>query len=151
MYLLLIIRVIIITLEIKFVLFMLTFLPVSQTGGSSCVAAAGSAAANWRQRRGGGWLWPAACTCCRKNNSFVFPSNSLCSSALRLCSVVIPPSSGCAGLGGAGRQCRCDPPEICLELRPQDGWRCSLPPSAGPAALLSRCPLPVSASRDPRW
>ena len=49
----------------------------------------------------------------------------------------------------AGRQCRCDPPEICLEPRPQDGWRCSLlPPSAGPAALLSRCPLPVSASRD---
>jgi len=56
MYLLLIIRVVIITLEIKFVLFMLTFLPVSQSGGSSCVAAAGWAAANWRQRPGGGWL-----------------------------------------------------------------------------------------------
>lgn len=105
-------------------------------GGGKLAAAAGRRVARW----------PAACTCCRKNNTVLCFPQTL---SARLRSVVIPPSSGCAGRGGAGRLCRCDPPEMCLELRTR--WMAVLPPllpGAGPAALLSLCPLPGSASRD---
>jgi hypothetical protein len=82
-------------------------------GGGKLAAAAGRRVARW----------PAACTCCRKNNTVLCFPQTL---SARLRSVVIPPSSGCAGRGGAGRLCRCDPPEMCLELRTR--WMAVLPP-----------------------
>ena len=62
-------------------------------GGGKLAAAAGRRVARW----------PAACTCCRKNNTVLCFPQTL---SARLRSVVIPPSSGCAGWGGAAVQMR---------------------------------------------
>ena len=62
-------------------------------GGGKLAAAAGRRVARW----------PAACTCCRKNNTVLCFPQTL---SARLRSVVIPPSSGCAGRGGAAVQMR---------------------------------------------
>lgn len=104
-------------------------------GGGKLAAAAGRRVARW----------PAACTCCRKNNTVLCFPQTL---SARLRSVVIPPSSGCAGWGGAAVQMRPSRDVPGAPDKMDGGAPSPLLPGAGPAALLSLCPLPGSASRD---